>query len=273
MVEGVLWDRSDFTHASIKVWRVRDGVLLHAVDQFVRLLDPLAVSTTSDGAQTTMTIIGALNSRYGLGPANMKVWRHIARDDGSSTQCRQLGRQSGCVKCVAVSADGSTAIGGSDEMSVKVWRVKDGILLHTYHHADQVLNVTLSAHGSTMTVASVSRDRCVKVYEHVSGTLRQMWFEADRSSSEDRPPDQMALSADGSMIVSQGERRMRVQMDPPRLRRLHTAFWWMELLRRKRHGFGDGAVARLILEFIESPGVVATVWRRSEAINRLGQQT
>jgi len=76
----------------------------------------------------------------------------------------------GGVNTVAFSPDGHTLASGSDDSSVRLWRLPDGTLLHTLEgHASEVYCVAFSADGETL--ASGSLDSTVRLWRVSDGAL------------------------------------------------------------------------------------------------------
>jgi hypothetical protein len=96
---------------------------------------------------------------------------------------------------VSLSSDGSTAVSGSGDTTVKVWSVAAGACLHTLTgHTQYVTGVSLSSDGST--AVSGSSDKTVKVWSVAAGACLHTLtgHTADVSG--------VSLSSDGSTAVS-----------------------------------------------------------------------
>ena len=114
--------------------------------------------------------------------ANHKTERSHCADDG-------------WVLCVALTADGRTAVSASWDNTLKVWDVQTGALRHTLAgHTDWVKHVALTADGRT--AVSASEDKTLKVWDVQTGALRHSlaghtdWVK------------HVALTADGRTAVS-----------------------------------------------------------------------
>jgi WD40 repeat protein len=69
----------------------------------------------------------------------------------------------GEVKSVAFSPDGRTLASGSNDMTIRIWDVTSGLLLHTLEgHTDMVLSVAFSPNGKTL--ASGSCDETIRLW-------------------------------------------------------------------------------------------------------------
>jgi hypothetical protein len=101
----------------------------------------------------------------------------------------------GYVTGVSLSSDGSTAVSGSDDTTVKVWSVAAGSCLHTLTgHTNYVSGVSLSSDGST--AVSGSGDKTVKVWSVAAGScLHTLTGHTDAVRG-------VSLSSDGSTVVS-----------------------------------------------------------------------
>ena len=101
---------------------------------------------------------------------------------------------------VALSADGSRAVGAGDDRTVRVWDLANGEQLHALQgHTSPVRGVALSADGSR--AVSAGDDRTVRVWDLANG--EQLHALQGHTS----PVRGVALSADGSRAVSAGDDR------------------------------------------------------------------
>jgi WD40 repeat protein len=119
------------------------------------------------------------------------------------------GHESFGANSVALSADGTTIVSGSDDKTVRVWDAASGAerralgmvrLLRASvegFRGDQsvVTSVTLSAEGTTIVTGSV--DGMVRVWDAASGVLERQVLRGHEGSVLS-----VALSADGTTIVS-----------------------------------------------------------------------
>jgi WD40 repeat protein len=120
----------------------------------------------------------------------MRVW------DLASGLCRaSLAGHTNRVNSVAVSADGRTAVSGSNDNTVRVWDLDSGLCRASLEdHSGNVLSVALSADGRT--AVSGSNDNTVRVWDLVSGLCR---------STLEGPSEEIscvAVSEDGRTAVS-----------------------------------------------------------------------
>jgi WD40 repeat protein len=104
------------------------------------------------------------------------------------------------VRAVALSADGTRALSGSDDGTVKVWDVHTGDELRTFKgHGRGVNAVALSADG--MRAVSGSSDGTVKLWDvHTGGELRTFAGHGDGVNA-------VALSGDGTRALSGSDDR------------------------------------------------------------------
>jgi WD40 repeat protein len=122
------------------------------------------------------------------------------RTDNSNFQIAYSVDNRSSVGSVAISADGKTIVSGSsgsNDNTIKVWRLADGQLLRTLSgHENWVNSVAISADGKT--IVSGSSDGTIKVWRLADGKLlRTLTVHKDIVYS-------VAISADGKTIVSGG---------------------------------------------------------------------
>ena len=83
---------------------------------------------------------------------------------------RTLEGHAGAVRAVAMSGDGTRAVSGSDDTTLKVWDLTTGRLLRTLEgHADGVTAVAMSGDGTR--AVSGSDDETLKVWDLTTGRL------------------------------------------------------------------------------------------------------
>lgn len=73
------------------------------------------------------------------------------------------------VKCISVNADGSLIVSGSDDMTVRVWKIRDGEWksIALKGHTREVYFVWLSLNG--MQIVSGYYDRTVRIWKMKDG--------------------------------------------------------------------------------------------------------
>ncbi|MCH7761137.1 protein kinase [candidate division TA06 bacterium] len=99
------------------------------------------------------------------------------------------------VRSVAFSPDGSLLASGSDDKTIRIWRVEDGTLLQTLKgHTMWIRSVAFSPDGSLL--ASGSDDNTVRLWRVEDGKpLRTL-------KEHQKPVFSVALSPDGSLLAS-----------------------------------------------------------------------
>lgn len=104
------------------------------------------------------------------------------------------------VKSVAISSDSTLMASGSQDLTIKLWRMSDGALLRTLvGHTAEVNSVAFSPDGTL--VASASSDRTVRIWRVSDGALlRVMSGHTDVIRA-------VAFSPDGTMVASGSQDR------------------------------------------------------------------
>ena len=104
------------------------------------------------------------------------------------------------VNSVTLSADGKVAVSASSDLTIRVWDVVSGQLLHTLvGHNDWVGDVALSADGRV--AVSASHDRTIMVWDALNGHLLHTL------KGHKAGVNLVALSADGKMVFSVSDDR------------------------------------------------------------------
>ena len=100
--------------------------------------------------------------------------KHLVRvwDAASAAQRRVLRGHGDWVTSVALSADGTTIVSGSDDETVRVCVAASGAQRRALRHEARVHSVALSADGTT--IASGSWDDTVRVWDAASGECREV---------------------------------------------------------------------------------------------------
>ncbi|NSW79107.1 MAG: hypothetical protein HPY54_08750 [Chthonomonadetes bacterium] len=153
------------------------------------VLDARSVAYTRDASGEELI---AVPSRYGT----VSLYRR-----GDGVRVKVIAAHSDRVNTVAFSADGSLLATGSDDTTVKIWRVQDRGLsvtpVHTLQgHSSWVNAVAFSQNGQYL--ASASRDGTVRVWNVASG-------ETVRSIADGNPVTSVAFSPDGQLLATGSE--------------------------------------------------------------------
>jgi WD40 repeat protein len=117
------------------------------------------------------------------------------RHSGWSPLLKSMTGHSGPVRAVAISADGTHIVSGSDDSTVRVWEMESGrVAAMLQGHSDRVNAVAISADGTR--IVSGSYDSTVRVWEMESGR------EVATLQGHSGPVLAVAISADGQIITS-----------------------------------------------------------------------
>ena len=175
---------------TLKVWHLETGELVQTLAGHSGGVN--AVALTADG-QTAISGSGnktlkVWNQETGVRAVARSLWLRISKG-------KVLAGHSGSVNAVALTADGQTAISGSDDNTLKVWNLETRKLVQTLAgHSGRVRAVALTADGQT--AISGSWDNTLKVWNLETGKLVQtlaghsLWVNA------------VALTADGKTAIS-----------------------------------------------------------------------
>jgi WD40 repeat protein len=200
---------------SIKLWRVRDGALLHVLAGtdvaagYVAFSPDGTILMTSNGTsltqiwqvhdgslQQTIGVAGVLFSpdgaslaSYGQGNA-IKLWR---LSDGTLIETFTMPGYN--VNSVAFSSDGQTLAGSSFE-TIQLWSMRDGTLFRTIKPPTQIHSLALSQAGTLLALGSY--DGVIQILR-LPGDPEQLTFQA-----HDVAVNSMAFSPDGQLFASGG---------------------------------------------------------------------
>ena len=117
-----------------------------------------------------------------------------------SSLVRTLAGHASSILAVALSADGTHALSGSQDRTLKLWNMQSGTLRHTFEgHASSILSVALSTDG--MRALSGSSDRTMKSWNTDTGTLERTFIGHSSSVLS------VALSTDGAYALSGSDDR------------------------------------------------------------------
>ena len=112
------------------------------------------------------------------------------------------GGHSGPVHAVAYSPDGQMLATGSEDRTVKIWRVADGATLHRLTgHTGIVKSVAFAPDGQLLATGSV--DETVRIWRVSDGTLLRSMTHADWGGQV----NSVAFSPDGGLLASAGNDR------------------------------------------------------------------
>ncbi|MBN1148625.1 MAG: protein kinase [Anaerolineales bacterium] len=119
----------------------------------------------------------------------------ITLREAGGAYLRTFSRQVFEVPCLAFSPDGSLLASGSDEPSVRIWRISDGVLQHRLRgHTGKVLAVAFAPGGRLL--ASGSADDSVRIWDLTSGELLQTL------QGHTQDVFSLAFSPDGQLLAS-----------------------------------------------------------------------
>jgi hypothetical protein len=108
----------------------------------------------------------------------------------------------GEISALAYRSDGQILVSGSDDRTIKLWKMPDMRLLHTLAEHDRgVTAVALSAGGRYL--ASASQDRTAKIWNVASGQLQQVFKDKLGLTG-------VALSRDGRLLASSGDNTIKI---------------------------------------------------------------
>jgi WD40 repeat protein len=165
----------------VNLWRVNDGTLLYTLPD-----TGYRVAFSPDGS-----MLASLGTSQTL-QLNVQLWQAT---NGEAIRTLESGPTPDFCSSLAFSPDGAILAGGFNDGSMRIWRVSDGVLLHTIKgHMPSEVYVAFSPDGKTL--ASASNDARIRFWQVDDGTFLHE-VTGDRSSIAG-----IAFSADGSTLVS-----------------------------------------------------------------------
>ena len=172
---------------TIKLWDVKDRVLLHTFDDHKSGVNSVAFSP--DGQY----IVSGSNDN------TVKLW-----DIDNNKLVHTFDKHEQSVKTVSFSPDGQYLVSGSNDKKLKLWHVEDKVLLHTYDaHKSGVNSVGFSPDGQY--IVSGSDDKTVKLWD-VENQILLHTFKSHKARV-----NSVDFSTDGQYIVS-GSRDKTVKL-------------------------------------------------------------
>ncbi|MDI7276173.1 MAG: protein kinase, partial [Anaerolineae bacterium] len=157
----------------VQVWNLRDGACLRTMEQEQR---PNAVAIARDGS-------------IALAAGGFRVWVW----DLASGQCLHILKgHRDIVNAVAITSDGSYALSGSDDETVRVWELSTGKCVQTWKgHRERAKRLIIAPDGRRV----LAGNGIVSVSDLASGKRLCQWR-----------AELLAITPDGHRAVSTGER-------------------------------------------------------------------
>src|SRR5262244_4033114 len=163
---------------------------------------------------TRRRLLTGIGSTVGLATigGGAAIW--LASDRSIDRSIRTFKGHSDFVFSVALSRDGRAALSGSNDMTVKLWDVATGKVLHTFTgHSGLVGSVAFSPYvkkpgfdlrGFTPTALSASHDRTLKLWDASSGTELRTFTGNALPNSVAHTALSVAFLPDGRIALSGG---------------------------------------------------------------------
>src|SRR5215813_13027708 len=160
---------------------------------------------------TRRRLLTGIGSTVGLATigGGAAIW--LTSDRSIDRSIRTFKGHSDFVFSVALSRDGRAALSGSNDMTVKLWDVATGKVLHTFTgHSGLVGSVAFSPHvkkpgfdlrGFTPTALSASHDKTLKLWHVETGTVLRTF------TGHSGPVYSVAFAPDGLTALSSSEDR------------------------------------------------------------------
>ena len=135
--------------------------------------------------------------RLVFGFANHRVQ---IRSTSTGEVLHELVQHEGEVKCVAMSADGTTVVSGAEDRTVCVWSASGGGLVHAIQLPEELRSVAVSSDGTTFVCSC--EEQVVRAWSSATGRFLH------NLEGHAGPVCSVAVSADGRRIASGSDDQM-----------------------------------------------------------------
>ncbi|NSW54251.1 MAG: WD40 repeat domain-containing protein [Anaerolineae bacterium] len=171
---------------SIRIWNLPDGQMIQMME---RTDDLYALAATPD------------NHHFLTGSSNGQI---ILRQLADCSVVQTYAGHSGCIKSLAVIADGKYLVSGADDNTIKVWDFPNNTLLHTFECTGRVEGLVLSP-DEKWVIGGIVQAREIQLWDVTQGTLHQT---LKLPTAKSRAAKAMVFSPDGRFLyhgTSRGE--------------------------------------------------------------------